>query len=103
MYQRRAKLTNAYKAKLVELEDELEEHEEHREHEGEQQEISIEVELIGCPRPEWHHLLIFQVPLAPYKLGFWVRLPIEFPFSIFIQQPIEFPFSIFIQQPKNGK
>ena len=74
MYQRRAKLTNAYKVKLAELEGQGQ-GEGGGEVEGEgppREDISIEVELIGCPIPQWHHLFIFQVPIIPYRFGLWM-------------------------------
>ncbi len=65
MYMRRAKETSAYKQKVFQLgEGGLEDTAE------EDSDPDIQIELVGCPRPEWHHLVVFQLPLLPARVGY---------------------------------
>ena len=67
MYMSRAKETNAYKQKVAELDEGSSGSDGAGEDGGDP---DIEIELVGCPKPEWHHLLIFQLPLVPYRVGY---------------------------------
>ena len=63
MYMSRAKETSAYKQKVARLdEDGL------KDSADEDGDPEIEIELVGCPKPEWHHLVVFQLPLFPARV-----------------------------------